>query len=262
MAGGPDGETGKDSLNAVAALGNGNIVFFDASLGTHPYLPDRLARSRTAGLAPILMIANVFIANTTLNPNWQQDWAATKAVIAPWATDILGYEFDEIAYNGVPEWVFALAARTIRADYPAARILLIEPGQGIANVAPSYLSHATDVGIDFYYQDGATYDAAFAALQSRANVGQALWLVPEFFATGTNYDTLNAQLLAALDRYFALALGNPRVVGISPWLYAPFRSVTKSGQQLLDRTDPAFSQPLLDQHIRYGRSIVATAGRM
>jgi hypothetical protein len=171
-------------------------------------------------------------------PNWIAMWNAFVTAVAPYQNTIVAfYPMDEPNGNQVPATLISTAVNEIRTSFPTIPLAAIfsYPTSSLTQYVP-YMSYFDWVGIDCYSNGTFTcgggttgvvegYTIAFQQLkQNSAQLQrtQQLMLVPQVFVNVSQVGCCQAQLLHENSLFYALAYGDPQVVGIFPFMLESF----------------------------------------
>jgi F5/8 type C domain len=205
-----------------------------AVAGLHPSRDvTRLQRAESLGVKGVLVLRGLFFHDTTgeLLPNYRANWNTYAAAVAPEKANIAAfYPIDEPVPT--PEMRNALDSvnAAISAKFPNIPIAVIF---NHAQVRPNLVIPAGFdwVGFDCYGDwdncAGHSIPWYLSTLKSRLTTGQKLFLVPDVAIPaakpelGGKAPRLQQQFIIVnrLDRYYALALNEPRVIGLVPFMW-------------------------------------------
>lgn len=195
----------------------------------------RLQNAARYGVKAVLVIPGIFFQDKSyrLLPNYQANWNAYAAAVAPYKASIAAfYPLDEpfSKLDSVPknQMVNALTKvnAAISATFPQIPIAVTF---NHAEVTSSLVIPAGYdwVGFDCYgpWDNCAGHPIPWylSTLKSKLTTGQKLFLLPDVAipAPKDQLPSLQEQFTLAnrIDRYYALALKEPRVIGLFPFLW-------------------------------------------
>ena len=182
----------------------------------------------------IIDVSYIFLAGNTLNPNYMAQWNALVAAITPYQNTIAAfYPMDEPNGHQVLTASVGTAVSTIRTSFSTIPIAAIfsYPTSAATSYAP-YVNYFDWVGIDCYSngiftcygssQAAVGYTIAYQQLKQNALQSQRLMLVPQVYVNVSQVGCCQAQLLHENSLFYALAYGDPQVVGIFPFMLESF----------------------------------------
>jgi hypothetical protein len=153
-----------------------------------------------------------------LYPNYAERWGHLADAVRSRIGKVGAfYLMDEPQYRGATPTELATAARTIKKTFPKTKVMMVEAGPEITSslVVPASVDW---VGFDWYCQPIATIAGKLATLSGRITAKQSLFLLPEsapLAACGSAAaHATDAEIAKLQYQYFALALSNPRVIGM------------------------------------------------
>jgi hypothetical protein len=166
-------------------------------------------------------------------PDWTVQWSAFATAIAPYQNTIVAlYPIDEPNGNQVPTSLIATAVNAIHTSFPTIPIATIftYPSSAATQYVP-YMNYFDWVGIDCYSNGVFTcgsgtsavgYTIAYQQLKQNSLPSQHLMLVPQVFVSAAQMGCCQAQLLHENSLFYALAYGDPQVVGVFPFMLETF----------------------------------------
>ena len=192
----------------------------------------RLQTAANHGVKAVLVLRGLFFqGKTSLLPNYQDRWNTYAAAVAPYKSNIAAfYPIDEPVPTAYMRNALATVNAAISAKFPDIPIAVTF---NHAQVTPSLVIPAGFdwVGFDCY-QDwdncaGHPIPWYLSTLKSKLTTGQKLFLLPDVAIAhpkGQTPPKLQQQftIVNRLDRYYALALNEPRVIGLVPFMWQRF----------------------------------------
>jgi F5/8 type C domain len=227
-----------DQTPDVASHSNLTFIHDAAWLDTGAVAVSRdLSRLQTAanhGVKAVLVLRGLFFDTTgQLLPNYQARWNTYATAVAPQKAHIAAfYPIDEPDSTAqMRNWLGTVNA-AISAKFPNIPIAVIF---NHAQVRPNLIIPAGFdwIGFDCYGDwnncAGHSIPWYLSTLKSKLTTGQKLFLVPDVAIDHpkpavADPPPLKEQLIIVnrLDRYYALALNEPRVIGLVPFMWQHF----------------------------------------
>ncbi len=221
-------------ISEIASLKNANVIMIN-SAWSHAAAQESLAAVKAAGMKAIFSVHGMFTggkiteANTaTLVPNHEAVWDETATAIAEYIEDgtILGFYFDEPAWNGVPEDAFRTVTKMLRDKYPDIKVITTMTGydigiakyEGFPELNASYNEYCTDVMYDSYGKwNDETRREYLEKLKSKALQNQWIWGCPKGFSDNPEQ---TGEMVAHIKGMYTEAIQEPRYAGIVSFSYA------------------------------------------
>jgi hypothetical protein len=190
----------------------------------------RLQTAASHGVKAVLVLRGLFFdATSQLLPNYQANWNTYAAAVAPQKAHIAAfYPIDEPVLTAQMRNALATVNAAISAKFPDIPIAVTF---NHAQVTPSMVIPAGFdwLGFDCYGDwdncAGHSIPWYLSTLKSKLTTGQKLFLLPDVAIPSAKppepAPSLQKQLTIVnrFDRYYALALNEPRVIGLVPFLW-------------------------------------------
>lgn len=221
-------------ISEIASLKNSNVIMIN-SAWSHAAAQESLAAVKAAGMKAIFSVHGMFVggqitqANTaTLVANHEEVWNETATAIAEYIEDgtILGFYFDEPAWNGVPEDAFRTVTKMLRDKYPSIKVITTMTGydigiakyEGYPELNASYNEYCTDVMYDSYGKwNDETRREYLEKLKSKALQNQWIWGCPKGFSDNPEQ---TGDMVEHIKGMYTEAIQEPRYVGIVSFSFA------------------------------------------
>ncbi|WP_158560743.1 cohesin domain-containing protein [Paenibacillus contaminans] len=266
MDGPTAGKPTDEYIQLVGKWGNSNVAVIHGWLYGET-LRDTIESAASQNMQVILNVFDIFFTGGFENgghlvESWENNWTTLKQTLTGLEDNVLAFYFDEPWWNGVSEEKFRFVTKLIREDYPDTRVMQVsalydlDPGNTGDGIRSEYLEYVTDVGFDYYSGwDLGEYLLYHERLKALANKNQDIWLIPRAFSGDNTSDGMQQELL----RHYELALKEPRVVGILPFIFSS-AEWWEGLKVFLDETDPRYDSYLKNTHIQVGKSVIASSG--
>jgi len=267
MDGSTSGKPSDESIQLVGELGNSNVAVIHGWLYGQA-LRDQIESAAAQNMQVILNVFDIFFTGGFENGGhlleaWESNWTTLKQTLTGLEDHVIAFYFDEPSWNGVGEADFRFVTKLIREDYPDTRLMQIsvfydlDPNNTGEGIRSEYLEYVTDVGFDYYADwESSNYPFYHEKLKALANKNQDIWLIPRAFSRTNSSEGMQKELL----RYYELALKEPRVVGILPFIFASGGDWGIGLNQFFDETNPLYDSYLKNTHIQVGKSVLAKNG--
>jgi hypothetical protein len=190
-----------------------------------------LLNAASLGVKGVLVLRGLFFHDATsqLLPNYQANWNTYAAAVAPHKAHIAAfYPIDEPDSTAQMRNALATVNAAISAKFPEIPIAVTF---NHSRVRPNLVIPAGFdwVGFDCYgpWDNCAGHPIPWylSTLKSKLTTGQKLFLLPDVAIPSAKppepAPSLQKQLTIVnrIDRYYALALNEPRVIGLVPFLW-------------------------------------------
>jgi hypothetical protein len=164
----------------------------------------------------------VFQNGGSFNTNWAANWPAWVAALAPYQSTIVAYyPFDE------PNNLSAVNTNTmvtaVRTAFPGKPVAVIYSKQFSA----TNVGYFDWVGIDCYSNgafscDGTNYTRAYGNMRAALRADQRTIVVPQAGLPKANDGCCIDALKSEAKRFHQMAFGDPKVIGIFPFIWQTF----------------------------------------
>lgn len=203
------------------------------SLGTDTAdVPGAINTAASHGMKAIVQVQQIFFPNgaTALVPNPAGVWGTFAQTISAQvaANEVAAfYVFDEPTNSGVSLQNLTTEVNTIRGTFPNVPLMIIysQPGGFLG------LNLVNWVGIDCYSNgqwscgNNLSYSQSYWDLRQQLTSTQRMVIVPQA-GYQSNAGCCNAALTLEFQKQIALAIGDPAVVAIVPFIWPSFPGFT------------------------------------
>ena len=259
-------------IEKICELDMTNLVMLN-SAWTAEVTNERLAVAKSHGQVATIGVPGLFSGgqitvpnSATLREDYKEKIDEYTNSIRSYLEDgtILGFYFDEPAWNGISEEDFRKVTKYLREKWPNVRTMQamtsydigVGKFEGFPEANPSYNEYVTDVMYDNYADwNDKTRKQYLELLKSKATNNQAIWGIPKGFADNPEQP---GQIIESLKGIYREALSEPRYAGILSFSWCDgFEGDWSYGMQsfLLEDSD-FFSREVLEVYTDIGREVI------
>jgi len=268
-----------DDASLARTSGYTNFAYVVASARTtSPYVRDRVNAMARAGLKAIVELGPVLWCDVegdgtydALCRDWSKRWAAWKKKNAGVLTrkSVLGFAvLDEPFLSGVSLAEYETAARKVKADFPWAKLVLVEAacaveGRCLSKPVPSFeqyqgtLPGVDWVGLDAYGIHPATdplYQSALARLKARFPNKPRVYVLDGFWEAGHSTVAPDPADMGPLAReWYDVARDDDGAILLGVFAWGPYPPGTTTSKD--------FPPDVLAEHAAIGREITGKLRR-
>lgn len=259
-------------FNEISALQNSNVMMINSAWSIEQSV-NALATAKELGHKALMSVHDFFdggqvsIANSaTLKSDYEEKWNARREAIASYIEDgtVLGFYFDEPAWNGVKEEDFRLVTSLLREQYPNLKVMNcltvydvgIQKHTSYPEMNASYNEYCTDIMYDSYANWNDEIRREYLEkLKTKATNNQFIWGCPKGFSD--NPEQID-QMVKHIKGYYTEAIQEPRYAGIISFSFANgFEGDWGYGlTSFFDEDNEYYSRELKRLYINIGREVI------